>query len=291
MADVIPYPHFNPVAIQIGKFAIHWYGIMYLLAFWAEYMMLKVQNKRLKLNLEDADLSDFVGHVIFGVVIGGRLGYILIYNPMQYLKDPLEIFAVWHGGMSFHGGLVGTIVAGWFWCRKRGVSFTSMADAAILGVPIGLALGRFGNFINGELWGKVTNVPWAMVFPTGGPEPRHPSQLYELGLEGFGLFGLLWFLSLRKTPKGVLFFVFLAGYGAIRFFIEIFRSPDQQFLSDTNPSGAILGMLSMGQILSLPMIAIGMAMTVRAYMMVPKAPVAIAASEAEAEPTAAPPAA
>lgn len=262
---VLPYPEFNPVAVKIGPLAIHWYGLMYILGFWLEYLILRWQNRVRGLGLSENDLGDFLGHLIFGVILGGRLGYVLIYNPGQYLANPLEIFAVWHGGMSFHGGLVGTILAGWWYCRKKGLSFPLLADMTVVGVPIGLALGRFGNFINGELWGKVTDVPWAMVFPSGGPLPRHPSMLYEMALEGFGLFTVLFLMARTNPPRGALMATFLTGYGLIRFTIEFFRNPDVQFITPANPSGAVLGPFSMGQTLSLPMILVGIAALVIVY--------------------------
>ena len=219
------------------------------------------------LDLDDNDIGDFLGHLILGVVLGGRLGYVLIYNPMQYLPRPWEIFYVWNGGMAFHGGLVGVILAGLYWCRKKGIPFALMADMTVVGTPIGLALGRFGNFINGELWGRPTDAPWGMVFPTAPDAlPRHPSQLYEMLLEGFVLFTALWFYSRTKPPQGALFWAFLAGYGLIRFTIELFRNPDAQFITPTNPTGGVLGPLSMGQTLSLPMILLGIGMLVALHV-------------------------
>ncbi len=263
---VLPYPHFDPVAIKIGPVAVHWYGLMYILGFLAEYQVLRWQNRIRGLALDENDIGDYLGHLIMGVVIGGRLGYVLLYNPMQYLSKPWEILYVWQGGMAFHGGLIGTIVAGWWWARKKGIPFGLIADITAVGVPIGLALGRFGNFINGELWGRVTDVPWAMVFPGGGPLPRHPSQLYELLLEGVALFTTLFIYSTRKPPQGALFWTFLAGYGLIRFTIEFFRNPDPQFITATNPAGAVLGPFSMGQTLSLPMIGIGIGMLIYVHL-------------------------
>lgn len=268
---VLPYPHFDPVAFKVGPVPVHWYGLMYILGFIAEYQVLRWQNRVRNLGLDDNDISDFVGHLIMGVILGGRLGYVLLYNPAQYLARPWEIAYVWQGGMAFHGGLIGTILAGWWWSRKKGIPFSAIADITVVGVPIGLALGRFGNFINGELWGKVTDVPWAMVFPTAptpwAPDglPRHPSQLYELLLEGIALLAILVFYSTRKPPNGALFGTFLAGYGLIRFTIEFFRNPDHQFVTPTNPTGAVLGPLSMGQTLSLPMVLGGIALIAWAY--------------------------
>jgi phosphatidylglycerol:prolipoprotein diacylglycerol transferase len=274
---LIPYPHFNPVAFALGPVKVHWYGIMYIIGFFAEYHMLKWQSRFRGLSLDDNDIGDFIGHLILGVVLGGRLGYVLLYNPAQYFAKPWEVFFVWNGGMAFHGGLVGTIVAGWWWCRKKGVSFPLMADLTAVGAPIGLALGRFGNFINAELWGRPTDVPWAMAFPTA-PDglPRHPSQLYEMLLEGFFLLTALVLYSRRKPPEGALFGIFLAGYGIIRFIVELFRNPDAQFITETNPTGAVFGPFSMGQTLSLPMILIGLgvvvAVHVRAAKQTPKNP-------------------
>ncbi|MBU6428270.1 MAG: prolipoprotein diacylglyceryl transferase [Cyanobacteria bacterium REEB65] len=257
---ILTYPHFNPIAFQLGPLAVHWYGLMYLCAFWFEYWLLNHLNRRYALGFEEQDISDLIGHLILGVVLGGRLGYVLFYNLADYLRHPLEIFAVWHGGMSFHGGLIGTLMAGWWWCRKKGVSFLDLADLVIVGVPIGLALGRLGNFINGELWGKeAPTVPWAMVFPTGGPIPRHPSQIYELLLEGFFLFTLLLFLYSRRVARGVVIGSFLTGYGCIRIFVEFFRNADPQFITPTNPNGDVLGLpLHMGQVLSVPMVVAGL---------------------------------
>ncbi|MNL32119.1 Prolipoprotein diacylglyceryl transferase [compost metagenome] len=192
--------------------------------------------------------------LIMGVILGGRLGYILFYNLKDYLAHPLEILAVWHGGMSFHGGLVGTILAGWYYCRKHKLKFLEMADIVMVAVPLGLGLGRLGNFINAELWGRPSDLPWAMVFPTDPLGlPRHPSQLYEFGLEGIVLFLLLFFMSTRRPKPGVLMGTFLIGYGAIRFSLEFLRNPDPQL-------GFVIGNLSMGQLLSVPMVVGGAAL-------------------------------
>ena len=282
---LIPYPHFNPVALQLGPLAVHWYGLMYLLGFWFEWWLLNFLNRKRQLGFAEGELSDLLGNLILGVVLGGRLGYVLFYNPVEYFHHPFEIIAVWHGGMSFHGGLIGTLLAGWLWCRRKGVSFLDLADVAIVGVPIGLALGRFGNFINGELWGKpAINVPWAMVFPGAigddrsllathpawisifnqyGGLPRHPSELYELALEGVFLFTLLVILYMKRAPRGTVMGAFIGGYGCIRFFVEFFRQADPQFITATNPNGSVLGTpFHMGQILSLPMIAIGLGIVI-----------------------------
>lgn len=261
---MLQYPPLNPVALQIGPFnigghtlgplQIHWYGIMYGVGFILTYLIVKAQVRRRGMSLTDNDLADFIMYLIMGVILGGRLGYVLFYNLKDYLMHPAEILAVWHGGMSFHGGLIGTIVAGYLFCRAQRLNFLEIADITIVAVPLGLALGRLGNFINGELWGRPTDVPWAMVFPLDPTGlPRHPSQLYEFALEGIVLFLLLFFLSRRRLPNGVLLGVFLMGYGLIRFCLEFLRTPDAQL-------GFVLGPLSMGQLLSLPMFFGGLAL-------------------------------
>lgn len=261
---MLQYPPLNPIALQIGPFnigghtlgplQIHWYGIMYGIGFILTYLIVKAQVRRRGMSLTDNDLADFIMYLIMGVILGGRLGYVLFYNLKDYLMHPAEILAVWHGGMSFHGGLLGTIVAGYLFCRAQRLNFLEMADITIVAVPLGLGLGRLGNFINGELWGRPTDVPWAMVFPLDPSGlPRHPSQLYEFALEGIVLFLLLFFLSRRRPPNGVLLGVFLMGYGLIRFCLEFLRTPDAQL-------GFVFGPLSMGQLLSLPMFFGGLAL-------------------------------
>lgn len=238
----------------MGPLQIHWYGVMYGIGFILTYLIVKAQVRRRGWSLTDNDLADFIMYLIMGVILGGRLGYVLFYNFKDYLAHPFEILAVWHGGMSFHGGLIGTLVAGYLFCRAQRLKFLDMADITIVAVPLGLGLGRLGNFINGELWGRPTSVPWAMIFPLDPlGVPRHPSQLYEFGLEGIGLFALLFFLSRRRPPSGTLLGVFLVGYGLIRFFIEFLRNPDAQL-------GFVMGPFSMGQLLSMPMFFGGLAL-------------------------------
>lgn len=277
---MLTHPQFDPVALRIpfdgqplqlpfslpligdslGPLAIHWYGIMYGLAFIIGYFVVKALARRREMGLTDSDVMDFVTYLVIGVVLGGRLGYILFYGLSSYLQNPAEILAVWKGGMSFHGGAIGTILAGWLYCRQRGLSFWKMADITVVTVPIGLGLGRLGNFINGELWGRQSDLPWAMVFPTTDPMqlPRHPSQLYELGLEGFVLFAMVYFFARRNPPTGSVFGLFLAGYGVFRFFVEFFRNPDAHL-------GTVLGPFSMGQVLSFPMVVVGVALMIWAY--------------------------
>jgi phosphatidylglycerol:prolipoprotein diacylglycerol transferase len=223
---------------------------MYILGFVAAYFLIGKQRKASQLGLAGPNLQDLMFYLALGLIIGARLGYVLFYqyaNYIEYLKHPLEIVAIWHGGMSFHGGLVGAVLAGYLFSRRRQVPFWGGADVVIVTAPVGICLGRLGNFINGELFGRPSTLPWAMVFPMGGPEPRHPSQLYEAAFEGVLLFIVLWVLKDRTFRPGTLVCLFLGGYGIVRFFVEFFRQPDPQI-------GLIWGYLSMGQILCLAMI-------------------------------------
>ena len=247
---MIPYPRIDPDIIKLGPFAVRWYGVMYLLGFAASYFLVRYQLKSRKIAIKTQDIDSLYLFLLSGLVIGARLGYVIFYNLGSYLENPLEIFAVWHGGMSFHGGLIGSVVAGIIFCRKYRVDFWQAADLIIVTAPIGLGLGRIGNFINGELYGRVTDVPWGMVFPSGGPLPRHPSELYEFLLEGVLLFSILWFLKNRHLKSGSLTSLFLMLYGLFRFIVEFFRQPDPQV-------GFIFGYFTMGQILSSVMILLG----------------------------------
>jgi phosphatidylglycerol:prolipoprotein diacylglycerol transferase len=255
---MLTHPQFDPVAIQLGPVAIHWYGITYLVAFglflWLAALRVK-QSPYAGSGWTRRDVEDLLFYGVLGVVIGGRLGYVLFYKPGYYLDHPLEIFAVWKGGMSFHGGLLGVLAAMLFYARMRGRQFLEVTDLIAPCVPIGLASGRAGNFINGELWGRAADasLPWAMVFPQSGSSvPRHPSQLYQLALEGLLLFVLLWLYARKPRATGQVSGAFLVGYGIFRFIAEYFREPD-----------AFLGLLalnmSMGQWLCLPMIVAGVA--------------------------------
>jgi phosphatidylglycerol:prolipoprotein diacylglycerol transferase len=246
---------FNPTLIDLGPFRINWYGLMYLFGFLASYLLVRYQLKRKDFGISRAELYDLYFDLILGLIIGARLGYVLFYNLGMYLRNPLEIPAFWHGGMSFHGGLIGLTVAAILYCRKNRKSFWRLADLVSVTVPLGLGFGRIGNFINGELFGRVTGLPWGMVFPSGGPLPRHPSQLYESALEGGVLFLILWFMKDRKHPAGGLLALFLFFYGAFRFFLEFFREPDVQL-------GFILGPFTMGQVLCSFMIGGGMVLWV-----------------------------
>ena len=267
MTFAIAFPNIDPVIFAVGPIAIRWYSLAYigglLLGWW--YM------KRLVGQLPDTpgwpaaarsyDVDDFLVWATLGVILGGRMGYVLFYNPAYFLDNPLAIFTVWRGGMSFHGGFLGVVIAGLLFVRRRGIPALAFGDACAAVAPIGLFFGRLANFINGELYGRVTDVPWGVIFPRGGKAARHPSQLYEALLEGLALFIILFVLSRSETVRhrsGILTGVFLLGYGAARSFVELFRQPD-----------AHIGFLSfgstMGQMLSVPMIAVGLYLIGRAY--------------------------
>jgi phosphatidylglycerol---prolipoprotein diacylglyceryl transferase len=232
----------NPILIELGPFRLSWYGLMYVFGFAASYLLVRYQMKRKDFGISKLEVENLYFYLILGLVIGARLGYVLFYDLKMYLADPFEIVAIWHGGMSFHGGLIGVVIVGIVFCWKNKKSFWKVSDLIIVTAPIGLGFGRIGNFINGELYGRVTQLPWGLIFPKGGPLPRHPSQLYESGLEGGLLFLILWFLKDRRLPDGSLLALFLFFYGAFRFVVEFFREPDAQL-------GFILGPFTMGQIL------------------------------------------
>jgi phosphatidylglycerol---prolipoprotein diacylglyceryl transferase len=248
---MIPYPEIDPVIFKIGPLAVRWYGLMYVLGFVSSYLLVLREISRKRLGITRSQVDDLYFYLVLGLLVGARLGYAIFYNLPYYIANPLEVLVLWHGGMSFHGGAIGTFVAGYWVMRKRGIDFFRMADTIIPTAPIGLFLGRIANFINGELFGKPTNVPWAMIFPEGGPVPRHPSQLYEAGLEGAALFIILWFYRDRKKRDGDVFAVFLVFYGLFRFFCEFFREPDIQM-------GYLFGLITMGQALSLVMVIMGL---------------------------------
>ncbi len=247
---MISFPRIDPSIIELGPFKLRWYGLMYVLGFLSAYFLIGAQEKARRLGLQEKLLQDLIFYMALGLVVGARLGYILFYqfaNLGHYLRHPLEIIAVWHGGMSFHGGLIGVVAATILFCRIHDLPFLRVADTVIVTAPVGLFFGRMGNFINGELYGRATSVPWAMVFPSSPGVPRHPSQLYEAGLEGVVLFIALWALKDRNKLPGALVALFLAGYGAMRFVVEFFRAPDAHI-------GLFLGFFSMGQFLCLGMI-------------------------------------
>jgi phosphatidylglycerol:prolipoprotein diacylglycerol transferase len=242
------YNNINPTILKIGAFEIRYYGVIFVLGFLIAYFMIAYLAKERKIGLSKDDVADFLLYLIIGVVVGGRLFYILFYNLKFYLSNPLEMFSLWHGGISFHGGLIGAIIASLFFCKKKKVSFYELADIVVLPTALGLAFGRIGNFLNGELYGRITNVPWAVKFK-GVEGFRHPSQLYE-SLKNFFIFGVLWFIRNKKLPKGFLFWSFVTMYGTLRFFIEFFREPDPQL-------GFIIFNLTMGQILCIFMVILG----------------------------------
>lgn len=247
---MIPYPKIDPELISIGPVKIRWYGMMYVLGFLGAYLLIPRQKRSREIGLQGTAAQDLIFYVAIGLIVGARLGYVLFYqydNYAHYLQNPLEIVATWHGGMSFHGGFIGAVVAGWIFSRQRKMPFWAVADSATVTAPIGLGLGRLGNFINGELFGRPSDVPWAMVFPDGGPLPRHPSQLYEAALEGLVLFILLWFLRQRGFRDGMMVVFFVLFYGIFRFLVEFVREPDPQI-------GLLLGTFTMGQMLCLAMI-------------------------------------
>ncbi|CAM3815620.1 prolipoprotein diacylglyceryl transferase [Bordetella sputigena] len=255
---MLRYPQFDPIAIRIGPLAVHWYGLMYLFGFGLVYLLgrWRIAHGKVAGAFTARDLEDLIFYSVIGVVAGGRLGYVLFYKPSHYFAHPLEIFYLWEGGMSFHGGLLGVILVMLYFARKRGMSFFTVSDFIAPLIPLALAMGRLGNFINGELWGRPTDVPWAMVFPQSGDGiPRHPSQLYELGLEGITLFILMWWFARKPRPTGQVSALFLIGYGTFRFLVEFTREPD-------NFLGLLAGGLSMGQWLSIPMVIIGVLMFV-----------------------------
>jgi len=223
---------------------------MYLFGFTLSYLLVKFQIKKKALSVPHDFENSLYSYLIVGLLIGARLGYVVFYDLAAYIRKPLEVFAVWHGGMSFHGGLVGSFIAGILFCGRKKVDFWQTADLVIVTAPIGLGLGRLGNFINGELYGRVSDLPWAMVFPGGGSLPRHPSQLYEFLLEGVILFIILWTAKDRGYGTGVLTSLFLVLYGLFRFLVEFLREPDAQV-------GFIMGVLTMGQMLSMGMILLG----------------------------------
>ncbi|KAE8439435.1 MULTISPECIES: prolipoprotein diacylglyceryl transferase [Halomonadaceae] len=244
------YPAIDPVAVALGPLVIHWYGLMYVVGFLSAWWLGRWRADYLGLSKDD--ISDLIFYGAVGVIVGGRLGYALFYGMEQWSSDPLWVLQVWDGGMSFHGGLVGVIAAALFFARKKRMAFIDIADFVALLVPIGLGAGRLGNFINQELPGRVTDVPWALIFPQLGPEPRHPSALYEMLLEGVVLFVVLFWLSRRPRQRGLLSGAFLFGYGVFRFAVEFVRMPDAHL-------GFIaFDWVTMGHALTLPMIVGGL---------------------------------
>lgn len=250
----IPFPAIDPVLIQLGPFAVRWYALAYIAGLVLGWRYMRALSARPPAVLSLERLDDLLVWVTLGVVLGGRLGYVLFYKPLYFLAHPLEVVFLWQGGMSFHGGALGVIAATALFCRKHRLAFLAVTDLVACAVPIGLGLGRIANFINGELFGRASDAPWAMVFPHGGPLARHPSQLYEALLEGLALFvalAWLWRKEALRRRIGWLSGAFLVGYGLARSLAEFFREPDAHI-------GFLVGGVTMGQILSLPMIAAGL---------------------------------
>ncbi len=253
------HPQFDPIAIQIGSFGIHWYGLMYLTGFLGFLLLGKYQIKHKPwFEWKDAMLDDALFYGALGVILGGRLGYVLFYQPSYFMQNPFEIFAVWQGGMSFHGGFLGVLVAMFFFNKKYPQPWLKTMDFVAPLVPIGLGAGRLGNFINGELWGRVTDSGFGIIFPQVDQSPRHASQLYEFALEGLLLFLILWWFSKKQRPTGAISALFLIGYGSFRFLVEFTRQPDDYL-------GLLQLGFTMGQWLSLPMVFVGVWMLHAAY--------------------------
>ena len=257
---MLPYPQIDPVALAIGPLKIHWYGLMYLIGIGAAWLILSRRLNRFDPTWTKEKLSDLVFWVAMGVIVGGRLGYVLFYDLSAYIANPLLIFEVWKGGMAFHGGLIGVMLAVWGFGKRNGKSFFQIMDFIAPVVPIGLGAGRIGNFINAELWGKASDVPWAMIFPTDPQQlARHPSQLYQFALEGVALFLILWLYSRKPRPTMAVSGMFALFYGIFRFIVEFVRVPDAQL------GYLAFGWVTMGQILCIPMIVGGLLLIWWAY--------------------------
>ncbi|HOD18049.1 MAG TPA: prolipoprotein diacylglyceryl transferase [Candidatus Cloacimonadota bacterium] len=252
---MIPYPNINPDIVKFNVFGItlqiRWYGMFYVISFILGYLLYRYNLKLKKIELTKEQYEGLIFAIMLGVIIGGRLGYVLFYNLPYYLKNPLEIFAVWSGGMSFHGGALGVIIAGLIFVHKHKLNFLQLADPIMPLVAIGLGLGRLGNFINGELYGRVTNVPWAMIFPDSDGLPRHPSQLYELFLEGIVLAIICQVVYKKSKISGMGFWTFIGFYGIFRIFVEFFREPDKL---DLYSRGLFFGFVTVGMLLSFFMV-------------------------------------
>lgn len=258
LSDPIIFPEIDPIIVSIGPLAIRWYGLMYLVALGVAYWLAMREVKSNRSPYSEQQVSDLLFYGFLGAVLGGRIGYVFFYQFERFIQDPLYLFQVTQGGMSFHGGLLGVITVLYLFGRKTKTSLFQVGDFVAPLVPIGLGVGRLGNFINGELWGRTTDVPWGIVFPGAGPDPRHPSQLYQFALEGILLFAIVYLYSRKPRPVGSVGGLFLVGYGAFRFIVEYFRQPDDHL-------GLLTLGMSMGQWLSLPMVAIGVAMMFFAF--------------------------
>ena len=260
---MITNPHIDPVAFSLGPLKVHWYGLMYIVGIGAAWWMARLRTKEPGFPWTSTQIEDLIFYSAVGLMVGGRLGYIFFYNFAAFVDDPSILIRVWEGGMSFHGGMLGAFAGMWFFGRKVGARFSDVTDFIAPYVPLGLFTGRIGNFINGELWGKPTDLPWAMTFPTGGDIPRHPSQLYEALLEGVLLFVLLHLYRRMNPPRTAMSGLFLLLYGVFRFVVEFVRLPDAQL------GYLAFGWLTMGMVLSLPMIIAGLFILIRAYWVRP----------------------
>lgn len=258
---MLTYPHIDPVAFHLGPLSVNWYGLSYLLGFTACWGVLtwRIKHSSFSRGFTTEQLSDMVFYAALGTIVGGRLGYMLFYAWPELVANPWLLFQVWKGGMSFHGGLLGVIAALWIYAKKINKSVFDITDFVAPAVPLGLGAGRIGNFINGELWGRVTDVPWGMVFPNAGGYARHPSQLYELALEGVLLFVILWTFSLKQRPRFAVSGLFLMAYAVFRLLVEFFREPDLQI------GYVAFGWLTKGQFLSIPMFVLGVILFFIAY--------------------------
>lgn len=256
---MLTYPEIDPVALAIGPLKVHWYGLMYLIGFAMAWVLGNYRAKQANSGWNSDQVSDLIFYCAVGLILGARMGYMLFYNFDVLAENPLNILRIWEGGMSFHGGAIGVMAAIALFCRKYKKRFFDVTDYMVPLAPLGLLAGRTGNFINGELWGRVTDSPLGMVFPTGGPLPRHPSQMYEGILEGLVLFIIIWYFTKKPRPMAAASGLFLTGYGCFRFFVEFFRQPDAHL-------GFIaFDWLTMGMLLSIPMIIAGMALMGWAY--------------------------
>ncbi len=256
---MLTYPIIDPVAISLGPIKVHWYGLMYLIGIAGAWFLLSKRVSRDYSPIKPEALEDLIFYASMGVILGGRVGYVIFYNFSQFIADPLMLFKVWEGGMSFHGGLLGVAFAMWLSARKNQCTMLALTDFITPVVPVGLFAGRIGNFINAELWGGTTDVYWSFVFPGAGPLPRHPSQLYEAALEGLVLFLVLWVYSNKKRPYRAVSGLFALLYGIFRFIVEFYRVPDAHL------GYLAMDWLTMGQILSIPLIVIGMVLLGVAY--------------------------
>ncbi|WP_028574588.1 prolipoprotein diacylglyceryl transferase [Desulfonatronovibrio hydrogenovorans] len=258
---MITYPDINPVAVEIGSIQLRWYGLMYLFGFTMAWLLARHRAGKPDSGWTRSELPDLITFCAFGVIIGARIGYVLFYDFPSFMARPWEMFMIWKGGMSFHGGLLGVIVCLFWYARKTGRPFFQVTDFIAPLAPLGLMFGRIGNFINGELWGRPAQVPWAMVFPdpAAGYIPRHPSQLYQAFLEGLLLFVILWIFSSRSRPRMAVSGLFCLGYGVFRFTAEFFRQPDAHL------GFVFLDWMTMGQILSLPMALLGLGLLAASY--------------------------